>query len=93
FADIELGGHGREGRLVAGTAGFEPDLSRIVGWFTTLFPVTVDTGPADDATDPADLARYARLLQPWPRLPGQVMDSAVRITPHLVSGVRLVAAG
>ncbi|MGN0120828.1 MAG: pyridoxamine 5'-phosphate oxidase family protein [Streptomyces albidoflavus] len=64
-----------------------------------LDPVThlgwsvVVTGYCRPVTDPADLARYARLLQPWPRLPGQVMDSAVRITPHLVSGVRLVAAG
>ncbi|WP_405935537.1 amino acid adenylation domain-containing protein [Streptomyces sp. NBC_00726] len=48
FAHIELEGHGREGRAVADTAGFEPDLSRTVGWFTTLFPVTVDPGPADD---------------------------------------------
>ncbi|MGW2474301.1 amino acid adenylation domain-containing protein [Streptomyces sp. NPDC001665] len=48
FAHIELEGHGREGRAVADTAGFEPDLSRTVGWFTTLFPVTVDPGPAAD---------------------------------------------
>ncbi|OSC50424.1 hypothetical protein B5181_40255, partial [Streptomyces sp. 4F] len=42
FAYIELEGHGREPRFVAPTAGFEPELSRTVGWFTTLFPVTVD---------------------------------------------------
>ncbi|MCX0242380.1 non-ribosomal peptide synthetase [Streptomyces drozdowiczii] len=48
FAHIELEGHGREGRAVADTAGFEPDLSRTVGWFTTLFPVTVDPGPGAD---------------------------------------------
>ncbi|MEV0307284.1 hypothetical protein, partial [Nonomuraea fuscirosea] len=29
----------------AGAAGFEPDLSRTVGWFTTLFPVTVARDP------------------------------------------------
>ncbi|MEU2893077.1 pyridoxamine 5'-phosphate oxidase family protein [Streptomyces albidoflavus] len=64
-----------------------------------LDPVThlgwsvVVTGYCRPVTGPADLARYARLLQPWPRLPGQVMDSAVRIGPHPVSGVRLVAAG
>ncbi|MGW6929316.1 amino acid adenylation domain-containing protein [Lentzea sp. NPDC054927] len=43
FAHIELEGHGREGRFVP----LDPDLSRTVGWFTTLFPVTVDPG-ADD---------------------------------------------
>ncbi|MFJ3960477.1 amino acid adenylation domain-containing protein [Streptomyces sp. NPDC090036] len=59
FAHIELEGHGREGRYVADSAGFEPELSRTVGWFTTLFPVTVDpgteTGAATDAaTGPTD---------------------------------------
>ncbi|MFE9536540.1 amino acid adenylation domain-containing protein [Streptomyces sp. NPDC006691] len=56
FAHIELEGHGREARHVAGAAGVEPDLSRTVGWFTTLFPVTVDPGTADDFTDPHYLA-------------------------------------
>ncbi|MBB5938472.1 non-ribosomal peptide synthetase [Streptomyces zagrosensis] len=56
FAHIELEGHGREGRFVAGDAGFEPDLSRTVGWFTTLFPVTVDPGAAADFTAPTYLA-------------------------------------
>ncbi|MFG1694781.1 amino acid adenylation domain-containing protein [Nonomuraea sp. NPDC049309] len=56
FAHVELEGHGREGRFVAASAGFEPELSRTVGWFTTLFPVTVDPGAADDVTDPAYLA-------------------------------------
>ncbi|SEG97759.1 non-ribosomal peptide synthase domain TIGR01720/amino acid adenylation domain-containing protein [Nonomuraea solani] len=45
FAHIELEGHGREGRFVS---GFEPDLSRTVGWFTTLFPVVVDPGGDSD---------------------------------------------
>ncbi|MFD7749027.1 non-ribosomal peptide synthetase [Streptomyces sp. NPDC059698] len=52
FARIELEGHGREGRFIAEAAGFEPELSRTVGWFTTLFPVTVDPGAAPDLTDP-----------------------------------------
>ncbi|MER7403007.1 amino acid adenylation domain-containing protein [Streptomyces sp. NPDC000070] len=52
FAHIELEGHGREGQFVASSAGFEPELSRTVGWFTTLFPVTVDPGPAADLTAP-----------------------------------------
>ncbi|GAA3595798.1 non-ribosomal peptide synthetase [Nonomuraea rosea] len=55
FAHIELEGHGREGRFVADAAGFEPDLSRTVGWFTTLFPVTVDPGATDDFTAPGYL--------------------------------------
>ncbi|WDV56002.1 amino acid adenylation domain-containing protein [Streptomyces coeruleorubidus] len=52
FAHIELEGHGREGQFVAASAGFEPELSRTVGWFTTLFPVTVDPGTAADLTAP-----------------------------------------
>ncbi|MFE5118151.1 amino acid adenylation domain-containing protein [Streptomyces sp. NPDC056669] len=56
FAHIELEGHGREGRFVADAAGFEPELSRTVGWFTTLFPVTVDPGAAADFTAPDYLA-------------------------------------
>ncbi|MYV63522.1 peptide synthetase, partial [Streptomyces sp. SID4931] len=52
FAHIELEGHGRESRFVTPAAGFEPELSRTVGWFTTLFPVTVDPGTASDLTAP-----------------------------------------
>ncbi|KJK52025.1 peptide synthetase [Lentzea aerocolonigenes] len=44
FAHIELEGHGREGRFVPR----DPDLSRTVGWFTTLFPVTVDPVDVND---------------------------------------------
>ncbi|EFL30088.1 peptide synthetase [Streptomyces viridochromogenes DSM 40736] len=56
FAHIELEGHGREGQFVADSAGFEPELSRTVGWFTTLFPVIVDPGAAADLTAPEYLA-------------------------------------
>ncbi|NEB96712.1 amino acid adenylation domain-containing protein, partial [Streptomyces anulatus] len=56
FAYVELEGHGREGGFVAATAGFEPELSRTVGWFTTLFPVCVDPGTASDFTGSAYLA-------------------------------------
>ena len=48
FAHIELEGHGREGRFVAEAVGIEPELSRTIGWFTTLFPVTVDPGSVSD---------------------------------------------
>ncbi|MET9760449.1 amino acid adenylation domain-containing protein [Streptomyces sp. NPDC006372] len=56
FAHIELEGHGREARFVADSAGYEPELSRTVGWFTTLFPVIVDPGAAADLTAPEYLA-------------------------------------
>ncbi|MFD0438660.1 non-ribosomal peptide synthetase [Streptomyces chartreusis] len=63
FAHIELEGHGREGQFVAGTAGFEPELSRTVGWFTTLFPVTVDPGTTADFTAPEYLAAALKAVK------------------------------
>lgn len=63
FAHIELEGHGREGRHVADSAGFEPELSRTVGWFTTLFPVTVDPGAATDLTAPAYLVAALKAVK------------------------------
>ncbi|MFE2058431.1 amino acid adenylation domain-containing protein [Streptomyces sp. NPDC059446] len=63
FAHIELEGHGREGRFVAGSAGFEPELSRTVGWFTTLFPVVVDPGAAADPTSPEYLAAALKAVK------------------------------
>lgn len=50
-------------RFVAGSAGFEPELSRTVGWFTTLFPVTVDPGTADDFTAPGYLAAALKAVK------------------------------
>ncbi|WP_327734258.1 amino acid adenylation domain-containing protein [Streptomyces nojiriensis] len=71
FAHIELEGHGREGRHVADSAGFEPELSRTVGWFTTLFPVTVDPGAATDPTAPAYLvAALKAVKEDLARVPG-----------------------
>ncbi|MFI6002203.1 amino acid adenylation domain-containing protein [Streptomyces sp. NPDC051366] len=64
FALVELEGHGREGHLVVdAAAGFEPELSRTVGWFTTLFPVTVDPGPATDPTAPEYLAAALKAVK------------------------------
>ncbi|MEG3630798.1 non-ribosomal peptide synthetase [Streptomyces poriticola] len=63
FAHIELEGHGREAGFVADSAGFEPELSRTVGWFTTLFPVTVDPGRAADLTDPAYLTAALKAVK------------------------------
>lgn len=50
----------------------------------------VATGYARLVTDPAELARYQELLVPWT---GHTMDHAVRISPDLVTGVRLTADG
>ncbi|MDT0398254.1 MULTISPECIES: non-ribosomal peptide synthetase [Streptomyces] len=70
FAHIELEGHGREPRFVAGSAGFEPELSRTVGWFTTLAPVVVDPGTATDFTAPAYLtAALKRVKEDLARVP------------------------
>lgn len=63
FAHLELEGHGREPRFVAPSAGFEPELSRTVGWFTTLFPVTVDPGTATDPTAPEHLAAALKAVK------------------------------
>jgi amino acid adenylation domain-containing protein/non-ribosomal peptide synthase protein (TIGR01720 family) len=42
---VELEGHGREAQHL-GAAGEHLDLSRTLGWFTTLYPVRVDPGAA-----------------------------------------------
>ncbi|WP_328222227.1 non-ribosomal peptide synthetase [Streptomyces sp. NBC_00310] len=42
---VDLEGHGREEEL----GGDGVDLSRTVGWFTSVFPVRLDPGPADPA--------------------------------------------
>ncbi|MFD6275312.1 amino acid adenylation domain-containing protein [Streptomyces sp. NPDC060209] len=63
FAHIELEGHGREARFVADSTGFEPELSRTVGWFTTLFPVVVDPGATADPTAPAYLAAALKAVK------------------------------
>ncbi|MZF86629.1 non-ribosomal peptide synthetase [Streptomyces sp. SID5643] len=84
FAHIELEGHGREGQFVAGSAGFEPELSRTVGWFTTLFPVTVDPGTAPDFTTPAYLtAALKRVKEDLARVPDNgVSYGALRYLAH-----------
>ncbi|MGW0498376.1 amino acid adenylation domain-containing protein [Streptomyces sp. NPDC003007] len=84
FAHIELEGHGREGQFVAGSAGFEPDLSRTVGWFTTLFPVTVDPGTAADFTTPAYLtAALKAVKEDLARVPDNgVSYGALRYLTH-----------
>ena len=48
----------------------------------------VVTGFARPVTEPAQLERYARMIRPWI---GDFMESAVRITPDLVTGYRIGA--
>ncbi|MFF9624635.1 pyridoxamine 5'-phosphate oxidase family protein [Streptomyces griseosporeus] len=53
-----------------------------LGWSVVV------TGYARLVTDPAELARYQRLLRPWV---DRAMDHAVRIRPDLITGIRLTA--
>ncbi|EST19477.1 pyridoxamine 5'-phosphate oxidase family protein [Streptomyces roseochromogenus] len=52
-----------------------------LGWSVVV------TGYARLVTDPVDLARVRTLLAPW--APYEDLDHAVRIRPHLVTGVLL----
>ncbi|MFI1016710.1 amino acid adenylation domain-containing protein [Streptomyces sp. NPDC020965] len=64
---VDLEGHGREEEL----AGESADLSRTVGWFTSVFPVRLDPGPIDLAEALAG---------------GPAADTAVeRVRAHLAS--------
>ncbi len=85
FAHIELEGHGREGQFVADSVGFEPALSRTVGWFTTLFPVTVDPGAAADFTAPEYLtAALKAVKEDLARVPDNgVSYGALRYLTHV----------
>ncbi len=57
------------------------DIDRRTGWSVVV------TGIARPVTDPARIARYQRLLQPWI---GSPMDGVVEIEPTIVSGIELV---
>ncbi|WP_307674373.1 non-ribosomal peptide synthase/polyketide synthase [Streptomyces sp. V4I2] len=48
---VDVEGHGREEQVVPGA-----DLSRTVGWFTSLYPVRLDPGPLDRAAHEDALA-------------------------------------
>lgn len=52
-----------------------------VGWSVVV------TGVARTITDPERLARVGELLQPWV---DSAMDTAIAISPELVTGIRLV---
>ncbi len=66
---IDLEGHGREEEL----AGDSADLSRTVGWFTSVFPVLLDPGPLDLADafagGPAAAEAVARVREHLASLP------------------------
>ncbi|MFE4358102.1 amino acid adenylation domain-containing protein [Kitasatospora sp. NPDC056800] len=64
---VDLEGHGREEEAVPGT-----DLSRTVGWFTSLFPVRLDPG----VTDPAET---------WAA--GQAVGTALRTVKEQLAAV------
>ena len=46
---LDIEGHGREETLVGDLSGAGVDLSRTVGWFTTLYPVALDLSGAADS--------------------------------------------
>ncbi|MER5599181.1 pyridoxamine 5'-phosphate oxidase family protein [Streptomyces sp. NPDC002265] len=74
---------GGEGAVVAYEADdIDPDTH--LGWSVVV------TGFARLVTDPRELARYRALLRPWV---SQRMDHAVRISPDLITGVRLTVNG
>ncbi len=43
---IDLEGHGRDEDIVRGDGAAHVDLTRTVGWFTTVFPVALEIGTA-----------------------------------------------
>nr|WP_271223701.1 non-ribosomal peptide synthetase [Streptosporangium carneum] len=70
---IDLEGHGREEGVVGGA-----DLSRTVGWFTSLYPVRLDPGVFDAADalagGPAVGEVLARIRRQLRAVPGNGMD-------------------
>ncbi|MGN9906763.1 amino acid adenylation domain-containing protein [Phytohabitans sp. LJ34] len=66
---VALEGHGREEQV----AGDLVDLSRTVGWFTSVYPVRLDLGPVDAgaalAGGPATRAAVARIRSHLARIP------------------------
>ncbi|MCV7419610.1 non-ribosomal peptide synthase/polyketide synthase [Mycobacterium yunnanensis] len=70
---LELEGHGREAEHL-GAAGEHLDLTRTLGWFTTLFPVEVDPGGAP----------WDRLMSGGPELGAAVkaVKECLRVVPR-----------
>ncbi len=55
---IDVEGHGREPRLVG-----DADLSRTLGWFTTLYPVRLVTGPLNWSDESARATVISRVIK------------------------------
>ncbi|MFF9348755.1 pyridoxamine 5'-phosphate oxidase family protein [Streptomyces sp. NPDC014734] len=79
----QAGLHGDRGVVVAYQADDIDPLTHL-GWSV------VATGYCRPVTDPDALMRYQRLIRPWS---DQMMECAVHIRPHLVTGIRLAEAG
>lgn len=60
---VEIEGHGREDGVFTALTGFAADLSHTIGWFTTIFPVTLRAG--GDAAEALTLA--AKMMADVPR--------------------------
>lgn len=71
--------HGDRGVVVAYQADAIDPLTHL-GWSV------VATGYCRPVTDPDALIRYQRLIRPWS---DRMMECAVHIRPHLVTGIRL----
>ncbi|MFF7202533.1 amino acid adenylation domain-containing protein [Streptomyces sp. NPDC008141] len=81
---VDLEGHGREEEL----AGDSADLSRTVGWFTSVFPVRLDPGPVDLADafagGPAAEEAVARVREHLTALPANGVGYGLlrHLNPH-----------
>ncbi|MFE5401941.1 pyridoxamine 5'-phosphate oxidase family protein [Streptomyces sp. NPDC056580] len=80
-----LTAHAWDGDGAGVVAAYEAD---VVAPDSHLGGSVVATGYARLVTDPAELARYRALPAPWT---GHAMDRAVRISPDLITGVRLTS--
>ncbi|GAB7051365.1 hypothetical protein JCM9534A_64910 [Catenuloplanes indicus JCM 9534] len=69
---IDLEGHGREQQIVPGA-----DLTRTVGWFTTVYPVRLATGGAGLAEAEADPGRAAAAVRATAASLGTVPDHGI----------------
>ncbi|WP_246632551.1 non-ribosomal peptide synthetase [Pseudonocardia nigra] len=80
---VALEGHGREEELAPGV-----DLSRTVGWFTSLFPVLVDPGPNADGR-----GAIAQMRDHMRAVPGRGIGFGMLRQLDPASRPELVAAG
>lgn len=82
LAEATDGRLGGSGSIVVAYEADVIDPDTRLGWSVVV------TGFAETVTDLARLARIERHLHPWL---DSVMDTAIAITPEVVSGIRLVA--